>query len=140
MTAPHSPSPQPAPAPQRAAIRHWLALLFSGMAEAIWAGVLAAGVLHLGRAALFALGLTLSLTGLAYAMRAIPMGTAYAIWTGIGAATTAGWSAVLGEEFGPAKIACLALIVAGVAGLQLTSGADTAAEAGPTSGAEGQQP
>ncbi len=108
--------------------KYWLALIFSGMAEAVWAGMLAAGVLHPGRGALFLIGLAASLTGLAYAMRTIPMGTAYAIWTGVGAATTAAWSAVLGEEFGPGKIACLVLIIAGVAGLQLT--ADMADDAG----------
>lgn len=109
--------------------KYWLALLFSGMAEAIWAGMLAAGVLHPGRGAIFLAGLAASLTGLAYAMRAIPMGTAYAIWTGIGAATTAAWSAGLGEEFGPGKIACLALIIAGVAGLQLTADTTDGTEA-----------
>ena len=120
MTAPHSPSPQPAPAPQRAAIRHWLALLFSGMAEAIWAGVLAAGVLHLGRAALFALGLTLSLTGLAYAMRAIPMGTAYAVWAGIGALGTVGVGILLfGEPATPVRLLLLLMLVGAIVGLKL---------------------
>lgn len=101
--------------------KHWVILLASGLAEAVWAGALAAGVLQPAVAVVFLVGLGISLAGLSYAMRGIPMGTAYAVWTGVGAVATAVWSALLGEEFGVGKIVCLALIILGVVGLQLSS-------------------
>lgn len=55
-------------------------------------------------------------------MRELPVGTAYAVWTGIGAAGTATLGMVmLGEPATGARIACLLLIVAGLAGLKLAS-------------------
>ena len=60
---------------------------------------------------------------LSVALRALPMGTGYAIWTGIGAAGTAILGmAVLGESVAPMRVLCLVLIVAGVIGLKLVSG------------------
>jgi quaternary ammonium compound-resistance protein SugE len=60
---------------------------------------------------------------LARAMRDLPVGTAYAVWTGIGAAGTATLGMVLlGEPASGARIACLLLIAAGIAGLKLASG------------------
>jgi quaternary ammonium compound-resistance protein SugE len=60
---------------------------------------------------------------LAQAVRVIPVGTAYAVWTGIGAAGTAILGMVLfSETVSAARIACIALVVAGIFGLKLTSG------------------
>jgi quaternary ammonium compound-resistance protein SugE len=60
---------------------------------------------------------------LSLALRALPVGTGYAIWTGIGAAGTAILGmAVLGESVAPMRVLCLVLIVAGVIGLKLVSG------------------
>jgi quaternary ammonium compound-resistance protein SugE len=59
---------------------------------------------------------------LASAMKTIPVGTAYAVWTGIGAAGTAILAMFLfGESAAPVRLACIGLIVAGIAGLRLTS-------------------
>lgn len=59
---------------------------------------------------------------LSLALRTLPVGTAYAIWTGIGAAGTAILGmAVLGDSAGPLRMLCLALILAGVIGLKLVS-------------------
>ena len=59
---------------------------------------------------------------LSIALRALPVGTGYAIWTGIGAAGTAILGmAVLGESMAPMRVLCLVLIVAGVIGLKLVS-------------------
>jgi quaternary ammonium compound-resistance protein SugE len=59
---------------------------------------------------------------LAWSVRTLPIGTAYAIWTGIGAAGTAILGIVLfGESAALARLACIALIVAGVAGLKATT-------------------
>lgn len=56
---------------------------------------------------------------LSVALRVLPIGTAYAVWTGIGAAGTAlVGMALLGESVTAARLACLAMIVAGVAGLR----------------------
>lgn len=60
---------------------------------------------------------------LSLAMRTLPMGTGYAVWTGIGAAGTAILGIVLlGDSASPLRILCIALILAGVIGLKLVSG------------------
>jgi quaternary ammonium compound-resistance protein SugE len=67
-------------------------------------------------------GLT-SVCLLAVALRTLPMGTGYAVWTGIGAAGTAIVGILLlGESAAPARLLCLALILAGVIGLKLFPG------------------
>ena len=59
---------------------------------------------------------------LSLALRTLPVGTGYAVWTGIGAAGTAVLGiAVLGDPASPARMLCIALIVAGVIGLKLVS-------------------
>ncbi|WP_020651732.1 DMT family transporter [Massilia niastensis] len=61
---------------------------------------------------------------LSLSLRTLPVGTGYAVWTGIGAAGTAVLGmAFLGDSAAPARIACLALILAGVLGLKLVSAA-----------------
>lgn len=63
-----------------------------------------------------------SLYLLTLALRTIPVGTAYAVWTGIGACGVALLGiALLGESASPARLACIGLIVAGVIGLKLAS-------------------
>jgi quaternary ammonium compound-resistance protein SugE len=60
---------------------------------------------------------------LSIALRSLPVGTGYAVWTGIGAAGTAILGiALLGDSAAPARILCIALILAGVIGLKLVSG------------------
>lgn len=57
------------------------------------------------------------------ALRSLPIGTAYAVWTGLGAALTAVIGmAFLGDATNPPRIACIGLIVAGAVGLQLAGG------------------
>ncbi|WP_236478120.1 DMT family transporter, partial [Escherichia coli] len=59
---------------------------------------------------------------LSQAMKTLPLGTAYAIWTGIGAVGTALVGIVLfGESANPARIACIGLIAAGIIGLKLAT-------------------
>lgn len=59
---------------------------------------------------------------LSLALRSLPVGTGYAVWTGIGAAGTAIMGmAVLGDSTAPARLLCIALILAGVIGLRLTA-------------------
>jgi quaternary ammonium compound-resistance protein SugE len=57
---------------------------------------------------------------LSFALRTLPVGTGYAVWTGIGAAGTAVLGvAVLGDSTAPLRILCITLILAGVIGLKL---------------------
>lgn len=59
---------------------------------------------------------------LSFALRTLPMGTGYAVWTGIGAAGTAVVGVVvLGDSAAPLRLLCIALILAGVIGLKLVS-------------------
>lgn len=68
------------------------------------------------------LAMVLSFGLLAYALRTIPVGTGYAVWTGIGAAGTAVLGMVfLGESREVLRMVCIGLIVAGVVGLRLVS-------------------
>ncbi|MDT0307443.1 multidrug efflux SMR transporter [Streptomyces sp. DSM 44917] len=101
----------------------WLVLVISGVLEAVWATALgkSEGFTRPVPTAFFAAGLVLSMAGLAYALRTVPVGTGYAIWVGIGAALTAAWSMHTGEEPAtPLRLLLLAGIVGCVIGLKLT--------------------
>lgn len=98
----------------------------SGILEAVWAIALgaSAGLSRPAPTALFLVALALSMTGLAFAMRNIGMATAYAVWVGIGAALTVGWSMATGAESASfLRVALLAGIVGCVIGLKLVDGA-----------------
>lgn len=100
----------------------WLVLVVSGLFETVWATALAAsdGFRRPVPVLVFALGSIVSLGGLAYALRTIPVGTGYAVWTGVGAVCTAIYGiAVLGEPATAARIVCLGLIVSGIVGLKV---------------------
>jgi quaternary ammonium compound-resistance protein SugE len=100
----------------------WLVLVLSGIFETVWAAALGAskGFSRVVPSLTFVVALLLSMSGLAYALREIPLGTGYAIWVGIGAIGTAIYGVVaLGDPATATRIACLGLIVAGVVGLKL---------------------
>ncbi|KJS56455.1 multidrug efflux SMR transporter [Streptomyces rubellomurinus] len=100
----------------------WLVLIVSGLLETVWAVALESskGFSRLVPSAVFGVALLLSMGGLAYAMRTIPIGTGYAVWVGIGAVGTALYGmAVLGDAVTAARIGCLLLIVSGVVGLKV---------------------
>jgi quaternary ammonium compound-resistance protein SugE len=100
--------------------RAWALLVLSGILEAVWATALGAseGFSRPGPGLLFAVTLVLSMLTLARAARVVPMGTAYAVWTGIGAVLTVAWAAGTGQEqISWAKALFLAGIVACVVGL-----------------------
>lgn len=102
----------------------WAILIISGLFETVWATALAAsdGFRRLGPVLVFFLGGAISMGGLAVALRSIPVGTGYAVWTGIGAIGTAAYGMVaLGEPVTLARIACLGLIVSGIVGLKFVS-------------------
>lgn len=100
---------------------HWIVLIASAILEAVWALALAAskGFTIPLWTAVFVIATTLSMVGLGYAMRGIPISIAYAIWTGIGAALTVGIAMLIGaEEVSSLKIVFLGGIVACVVGLR----------------------
>ena len=101
---------------------HWLVLVVSGVLEAVWATALgrSEGFTRAGPTGVFVVAALVSFAGLAYAMKGLPVGTAYVVWVGIGAALTAGFAMWTGEE--PAslvRVLLLAGIVACVIGLKV---------------------
>ena len=103
----------------------WALLGIAGMLEIVFAFSmkLSEGFTRLIPALLtVATGLS-SVFLLSLSLRSLPVGTGYAVWTGIGAAGTAILGmAVLGDSTAPLRILCIALILAGVIGLKLVSG------------------
>jgi quaternary ammonium compound-resistance protein SugE len=101
----------------------WLVLVLSGVFEAVWATALgkAQGFTRLVPSAVFLVAIIGSMAGLAYAMRTVPIGTAYAVWVGIGAALTVAYAMATGTESASAlKIVFLVLIIGGVIGLKVS--------------------
>jgi quaternary ammonium compound-resistance protein SugE len=99
----------------------WLVLLASAVLEAVWATALGLsdGFSKPLPTVVFAVTATLSMLGLGLAIRTIPLGTAYAIWVGIGAALTVGWAMATGvEPFSVLKLLFIAGIVGCAAGLK----------------------
>lgn len=99
----------------------WLALLLAGLLEIIWAFGLkySDGFTRLWPSigTIVAIGLSFAL--LALSLKAVPFGTAYAVWTGIGAAGTALVGMIaFGESADMSRLVCLTLIVAGTIGLK----------------------
>jgi quaternary ammonium compound-resistance protein SugE len=103
---------------------HWLILVLSGMLEAVWAVALSASG-NLRRPVptlIFLVTLSASMIGLTYAMTALPTGTAYAVWVGIGATLTVVWGIVSGgEKVTLARCLLLVVLVGSVAGLKAVS-------------------
>jgi quaternary ammonium compound-resistance protein SugE len=102
----------------------WILLAIAGLLEIGWAIGLkyTDGFTRLWPSVATVLGMIASFFFLAQAVRSLPVGTAYAIWTGIGAAGTAVLGIVLfGESASWPRLACLAVVVAGIVGLKLTS-------------------
>src|SRR3954471_21350543 len=98
---------------------HWTLLFLAAALEIVWAVGLkyTAGFTRFWPSAGVIVAVTGSVGLLALAARGLPIGTAYAVWTGIGAAGTAICGIVLFQEStSPARIGCLALIVTGVIG------------------------
>lgn len=99
----------------------WLVLVLSGVLEALWATALGRthGFTRLVPSMVFIAAIVASMAGLAYAMRTLPIGTAYAVWVGIGAALTVGYAMATGAESVSApKVLFLILIIGGVLGLK----------------------
>jgi quaternary ammonium compound-resistance protein SugE len=102
----------------------WLYLLIAGLLEIVWAIGLkyTAGFTRLVPSAITLAAMIASVGFLGLALRTIPVGTGYAVWTGIGAVGTAILGIVLlGEPATAARLLCIGVIVAGIVGLKLVS-------------------
>ncbi|MBF5081445.1 multidrug efflux SMR transporter [Quadrisphaera sp. INWT6] len=100
----------------------WTVLVLSGVLEAVWATALgrSEGFTRPAPTAVFAVALVLSMAGLAFAMRELPVGTSYAVWVGIGAVLTVVYAMATGtESVSLLKVLFLAMIVGGVVGLKV---------------------
>lgn len=100
----------------------WLVLVLSGVLEAVWALALgrSEGFTRPVPSLVFAAAVTASMGGLAFAMRTLPVGTAYAVWVGIGASLTVVVGMLTGEEsVSLAKVLLLAGLIGCVIGLKL---------------------
>lgn len=120
----------------------WLWLLGSAVLEAVWANALHAseGFTRPLWIAVFLAAAIASFFGLAHALKSIPLGTAYAIWTGLGAALTVAWALLTGAETVSVwKLVFLIGIVGAVIGLKLVP-APAGAAARSVAGAEDQPP
>ena len=109
-------------------MQSWLHLIIAGLLEVAWAMGLkqTEGWSRLWPSVITALLMIASFYFLSLALRTLPLGTAYAIWTGIGAVGTAMIGIfVFDEPRTAARLVCIVLIVAGIVGLKLTSGPQT---------------
>ncbi len=100
----------------------WLYLFIAGLTEIGWAvGLkLSVGWTRLWPSTITAVLMVLSYVFLSLALRTLPLGTAYAIWTGIGAVGTAIAGLIyFGESREPLRLLCIALIIVGIVGLKL---------------------
>lgn len=103
----------------------WVALFFAGLFEIGWA----VGLKHTEGFSKFwpslwtGAAMLVSLALLGYAVKSLPLGTAYAVWTGIGTVGTAALGVILfGEPAGAARLLCVAAIAGGIVGLKLLPG------------------
>lgn len=100
----------------------WVYLFIAGLFEIGWAIGLkyTNGFTRLVPTVLTAISMAISLGLLGLALKTLPVGTAYAVWTGVGAVGTAILGVyLLGEPATVARLACIGLIVAGIVGLKL---------------------
>lgn len=102
----------------------WIILFIAGLLEVVWAIGLkyTHGFTRLTPSIITVSAMIVSIVLLSWSMRSLPVGTAYAVWTGIGAVGAAITGILLlGESASLARIASLALIVAGIIGLKLST-------------------
>ncbi len=100
----------------------WLSVFIAGVFETVWAVGLkySDGFSRLWPSIMTIGAMMISFWLLSYAMKTLPVGTTYAVWTGIGAAGTALMGMLLfGESRDAARLVCIGLIIAGILGLRL---------------------
>jgi quaternary ammonium compound-resistance protein SugE len=102
----------------------WILLVVAGLLEVAWASTLPAtdGLTRPVPTAAFVVLLVASMVALSTAAATIPLGTAYAVWVGIGAVGAAVVGMITGDPVSPARLGFLALLVVAIAGLKLSAG------------------
>ncbi len=103
----------------------WIFLGIAGLFEVVWATSMkySAGFTKLGPTAITVAAMVVSFAFLSMSLKALPLGTAYAIWTGIGAAGAFVVGVMfLGEAATPGRVISILLLVSGIVGLKLSSG------------------
>lgn len=106
----------------------WIILFIAGLFEIAWAIALkySEGFTKFWPSVVFGITALISFVCLAYALRTLPVGTGYAVWTGIGAVGIAIFGMVwLDEPVNAIRVGCILLIVAGIAGLRLSGASPT---------------
>ncbi len=102
----------------------WTLLLVAGFFEIVWATLLkfTDGFTEMWPSVGTVVAMSISMVCLSFALREIPMGTAYVVWTGIGAVGTVILGIMLfGEPKNAVRLMCIGLIIAGIVGLKWTS-------------------
>ncbi|MBN9511030.1 MAG: multidrug efflux SMR transporter [Alphaproteobacteria bacterium] len=102
----------------------WLWLAAAGLMEVAWTVLLKRtdGFTRLWFSVACIAAMAVSFWAMSQALRSLPMGTVYAVWTGIGAAGGLFWGITIeGEPLTALRVGCVALILAGVAGLRFGS-------------------
>ncbi|MDA2804111.1 DMT family transporter [Nocardiopsis suaedae] len=103
----------------------WIVLLVSAVFEAVWATAMGMsdGFSEPVPTAVFAVALAVSMVGLGWSVKHIPIGTGYAVWVGVGAALTVVYAMATGAEpVSGAKIVFIGGIILAVVGLKLVPG------------------
>ena len=103
----------------------WAALILAGLLEVVWAYAMkeSHGFTRLGPSVVTIVGMVASFALLSWSMRTLPMGTAYTMWTGIGAVGAfAVGILVMGEAASPMRLIAAALIVGGLVLMKLSGG------------------
>jgi quaternary ammonium compound-resistance protein SugE len=103
----------------------WIFLGIAGLFEVVWATSMkySAGFTKLGPTAITVAAMVVSFAFLSMSLKALPLGTAYAIWTGIGAAGAFVVGVMfMGEAATPGRVISILLLVSGIVGLKLSSG------------------
>ncbi|MGP5628594.1 DMT family transporter [Corynebacterium casei] len=102
----------------------WIILVLSGAFESVWAIALSRseGFTRLWPSVTFFVAVVISMGGLAWAMKSLPVGTAYAVWVGVGASITIIYSFATGQEgVTTLKLVFLLMIIAGMIGLRVVN-------------------
>lgn len=102
----------------------WVTLILAGLGEIGWAIGLkyTEGFTRIWPSVATVASMGISIVLLGIALRTLPLGTAYTVWTGIGAVGTVIFGIILfGEPATAGRLACIALIVAGIVGLKITA-------------------
>lgn len=103
---------------------NWVVLFLSGCMESVWAIALSKseGFSHLVPSLVFVAALVASMVGLGYASKTLPIGVAYAVWTGIGVVGTVTFGAITGTEpVSLVKVLLLLGLIGCIFGLRVVS-------------------